>query len=116
MANGQFSGLTHFGATYCNFGIKQTNGIRTLIYDNNGKVCAGIRIKGNSIWLKSIWDAKGINNYSYSTDGNMFIPFGATYQLTWGDYRGDRIGLFTFNTKEDHGFVDVDWFRYTYTQ
>ncbi len=115
MVDGQFAGLTHYAATFSTFGIKQTNGIRTLVYDNNGTVHAGIQIKGNVIWLKSAWDVIGKNRYSYSTDGKTFIPFGTTYQLTWGDYRGDRIGIFNFNTKGDLGFVDVDWFRYTYT-
>ena len=116
MVDGQFAGLTHYAATFSTFGIKQTNGIRTLVYDNNGTVHAGIQIKGNVIWLKSAWDVIGKNRYSYSTDGKTFIPFGTTYQLTWGDYRGDRIGIFNFNTKGDLGFVDVDWFRYDYTK
>lgn len=115
MADGQFAGLTHFSTTsHSLFGIKQENGIRTLVYDNNGKDTLGIRVKGKSIWLRSIWDANGINRYAFSTDGQFYQPFGDTYQLTWGSYRGDRIGIFNFNTKEDKGYVDIDWFRYDY--
>jgi len=32
--------------------------------------------------------------------------------LTWGSYRGDRIGIFNYNTLANSGFIDVDWFRY----
>jgi beta-xylosidase len=115
MADGQFAGLTHFSTTsYSLFGIKQENGIRRLLYNNNGKDSLGNRIIGKSIWLRSTWDANGISRYAFSTDGKLYQPFGSTYQLTWGSYRGDRIGIFNFNNKEDKGYVDVDWFRYDY--
>jgi hypothetical protein len=115
MADGQFAGLTHFSTTsYSLFGIKQENGIRTLVYDNNGKDVSGIKVNGKLIWLRSTWDANGISRYAFSTDGKSYQPFGSTYQLTWGSYRGDRIGIFNFNNKGDKGYVDVNWFRYDY--
>lgn len=115
MADGQFAGLTHFSTTsHSLFGIKQENGIRSLVYLSDGKDTLGIRVNGKSIWLRSTWDANGISRYALSTDGKSYQPFGSTYQLTWGSYRGDRIGIFNFNTKEDKGYVDVDWFRYEY--
>jgi hypothetical protein len=43
-----------------------------------------------------------------------FIPFGAQYQLGWGNYRGDRIGLFSYNDTAETGFVDIDSFTYRY--
>jgi len=114
MADGQYAGLTHYASTFSTFGVKQTNGVKTLNYNNNGKDSTGIQISENTIWLKSIWGYDGISSYAFSTDGMKFIPFGDTYQLSWGSYRGDRIGVFNFNTKEDKGFVDVDWFRFNY--
>jgi len=115
MADGQFAGLTHFSTTsYSLFGIKQENEIRSLVYLRNGKDTLGIKVKGTSIWLRSTWDANGISRYAFSTDGKSYQAFGNTFQLTWGSYRGDRIGIFNFNSKEDKGYVDVDWFRYGY--
>ena len=115
MADGQFSGLTHFSTTsYSLFGIKQENGIRTLVYDNNGTDTSGIPVNGSAVWLRSTWDAGGVSHYAFSTDGKLYQPFGSAFQLTWGSYRGDRTGIFNFNTKEDKGSVDVDWFRYSY--
>ena len=113
MADGEFARLIHFSTTsHSLFGVKQENGIRTLVYDNNGKDTLGRRVNGKSVWLRSIWDANGIRRYAFS--GKSYQPFGSTYQLTWGSYRGDRIGIFNFNSKEDKGYVDVDWFRYDY--
>ena len=44
----------------------------------------------------------------------MFTNFGEPYQATWGNYRGDRLGIYNFNTKSDAGHLDVDWFHYDY--
>jgi beta-xylosidase len=115
MADGQFSGLTHFSTTSNSlFGIRQENGIRGLVYSVNGKDTAVAAVTGKAIWLRSTWDANGISRYAFSTDGRIYQTLESTFQLTWGSYRGDRIGVFNFNTKEDKGYVDVDWFRYEY--
>lgn len=115
MAEGQYAGLTHYALTYSTFGVKILNGIRTLVYDNDGSVFEGIQLFENVIWLKSTWTDDGLSKYSYSFDDKIYITFGDSYQLTWGSYRGDRIGIFNFNTLENKGFIDVDWFRYNYS-
>jgi beta-xylosidase len=115
MADGQFAGLTHFSTTSNSlFGIRQENGVRSLVYSVNAQDTSSIAITRKFIWLQSTWDINGISRYSFSTDGKSYQPFGDTYQLTWGSYRGDRIGIFNFNCKEDKGYVDIDWFRYDY--
>lgn len=115
MADGQFAGLTHFSTTSNSlFGIRQENGIRSLVYSCNGKDTASIVFTQKMIWLRSTWDVNGVSRYAFSTDGKSYHYFGGVYQLTWGSYRGDRIGIFNFNTREDKGYVDVDWFRYEY--
>jgi hypothetical protein len=42
----------------------------------------------------------------------VFTSFGGTYQLTWGGYRGDRVGLYTYNPNGT-GYVDFDSVEYT---
>jgi beta-xylosidase len=70
MADGQFAGLTHFSTS--SNGIRQENGIRTLVYDHNGTDTLGIRVKSKPVWLRSTWDANGINHYAFSTDGKSY--------------------------------------------
>lgn len=113
MAEGQRAGIVHFGHTYCTLGVTRTAGAKTLTFDQNGRITPGPELHHNSLWLRSTWDFDGHSNFSYSLDGRKFAPFGDEYQLTWGAYRGDRIGVFTFNDKADSGYVDVDWFHYT---
>lgn len=117
MVDGQCAGITHFSTTsYSSLGIEQQNGIRNLVYDNNGKDSIINTIKQKFIWLKSSWDVNGINTYSYSLDGMNYILLNMSTQLTWGSYRGDRIGIYNYNTIEDKGFVDIDFFKYGYSK
>ena len=32
--------------------------------------------------------------------------------MMWGYYRGDRIGIYSFNDEADFGWVDVDYVHY----
>ena len=115
MADGQFAGLTHFSTkSYSLFGVKQINNDRFLVFDCNGKDTTGIAIPGKTIWLKSKWGYNGEGTYEYSLDGKAFIPFGGIHQFTWGSYRGDRLGIFNFNTEDETGYIDVDWFKYNF--
>jgi beta-xylosidase len=114
MADGQYAGLTHFSSTSnSTFGIKQQDGVRKLVYHNNGNDSIGKQINVPDVYLKSTWNYAGVSTYSYSEDGKTFKLFGGTYQLSWGSYRGDRIGIFNYNVLEDKGIVDIDWFHYT---
>ena len=57
------------------------------------------------------WTYDGTAQYAYSTDGGAFTDIGPAFRLTWSFYRGDRLGLFSFNDKSDGGFVDFDNFE-----
>jgi len=114
IADGQVAGICHYAGGTSTFGIRREGNVVTLETSLNGKFTQGPRITSPRIWLRSSWGLDGLSHYSYSTDGKNFTTFGEPYQLTWGDYRGDRIGIFTFNNKSDTGYVDVDSFIYDY--
>ena len=113
MADGQQAGIAHFAKTYCWFGVAQSGGVRTLTLNRDGAVAAGPRVARTALWLRTTWDFEGRSQFFYSLDGVGFEPFGEAYQLTWGSYRGDRIGIFTFNELGESGHLDVDDFQYT---
>lgn len=110
LAAGQRAGVCHFARTYSTLGIVQEGTTRTLAFSNNGQMTRGPAITSDTLYLRSTWGAEGVSHYSYSVDGEKFIPFGDAYQLTWGSYRGDRVGVYSYNNTADDGFVDVDWF------
>jgi hypothetical protein len=106
--------LCHFAKDSSCLGISESGANRSLEYRKGGIITPGPEIKGSEVWLRSTWGLDGNSQYSYSTDGKTFTNFGEPYLLSWGSYRGDRIGIYSFNNKADAGFVDVESFRYTY--
>ena len=89
---------------------------RALEFRVNGKLTPGPAVPGNDLWLKSTLGLDGKSQYAYSTDGRTFVNFGDPYELTWGNYRGDRIGIYSFNDRPDAGYVDVDYLHYDYAR
>ncbi|MDT3401156.1 glycoside hydrolase family 43 protein [Mucilaginibacter terrae] len=117
MYNGQFAGLTHFSTkSYCMIGIKQDGEDRKLVYSSDSQNLIGVTITGSNVWLRSSWDYQGLNRYFYSLNGKDFLPFGNSTQLTWGSYRGDRVGIFNFNRFATKGYIDLDYFDYQYSK
>jgi beta-xylosidase len=117
MVDGQEAGLSHFAKTFASLGIVRSGNIRVLSANDNGVHTAGPEIKQAVVWLRSIWGFDGVSQFSYSLDGANFVPIGSPYQLTWGNYRGDRIGLFTVNPifpvhLKTAGWIDIDSVHY----
>ena len=54
------------------------------------------------------------NTYYYSYNGTTFTQFGGTFALKWGGYRGDYIGIYNYNNTSESGYIDVNWFHYTF--
>ena len=111
MVDGQEAGLSHFAKTFASIGVEQAGGARTISMNNNGVRTAGPELKQAAVWLRSSWGFDGVSQFSYSLDGKSFVALGGPYQLTWGSYRGDRVGLFTVNTKSA-GWADFTAVRY----
>jgi beta-xylosidase len=112
MVDGQQAGLAHFAVNYCSVQIVQTGNSRTLLYETNGIRTVGRALDGTSIYLRSSWEMDGHNRFFYSDNGKEWEPIGNSCRLSWGDYRGDRIGIFTTNRKATAGYIDVDSFQY----
>ena len=112
MADGQEAGLAHFAKEYCKVSVLQMSGSRQLNFDFNGTRQKGPTISGRELYLRSVWDEAGQARFFYSLDGKTFQQFGQECSLSWGAYRGDRIGLFTVNDSGKGGHIDIDWFHY----
>ncbi len=128
--NGLKAGLCHFSSDHSAIGIVVENGAVYLETRRNDRVERGPKVAryiverpANNdrvkmivqpvyIWFRSTWGLDGVSHYSYSLDGVNYTPFGEPYRLQWGNYRGDRIGIYTFNDDADAGFVDVDYLHY----
>ena len=78
----------------------------------NGRYHRGEPIEQSYVWLQTRWGLDGMSTYYYSLDGDHFIPFGHPYRMVWGHYRGDRVGIYTFNNQTEKGWIDVDYLHY----
>ncbi|MDQ6785455.1 MAG: glycoside hydrolase 43 family protein [Acidobacteriota bacterium] len=117
LADGEKAGLCHFASpNYSSFGVAQHGAVRQLEFNLKGDLTAGNVVKGNDMWIKSTWGLDGKSQYFYSLDGKTYQNFGEPYQMMWGSYRGDRIGIFNYNNRADEGFVDVDFFHYDFSK
>ena len=121
-ADGLHAGLVHFASQSASLGIVNHQGQNYIEFldalaprrapkSRNTRDDArqlGIAIPSSTLWLKSVWGLDGKSTFYYSLDGEDFIEFGQ-YQLSWGYYRGDRIGIFCYNDLSESGFIDVDY-------
>ncbi len=86
-----------------------------------------ILVKESDVILRSMVDDQAVNEYWYSVDqGETFHKCGEPYELSCGGYRGDCIGIYTYNNREkrdcsfvpdeetNFGYIDVEYFRYEY--
>lgn len=103
MSDGQRAGICHFGGTACEFGVKMEGGAKSLYWrlgKNEVAVEGEVREK---IHLRTEWNADGVAHFAWSPDGKDWKGAGESYQMTWGRYRGDRTGLFTYNENAESG-------------
>ena len=113
MADGQKADLCHLtNPNYAQIGIHCQGNTRNIEFKQKDAILPGPVVTGNTLWLRSTWGLDGLSRFYYSSDGENFVPFGDAYQLRWGSYRGDRIGIYTYNSKADEGYVYVDYFHY----
>ncbi|NNM86276.1 MAG: glycosyl hydrolase 43 family protein [Phycisphaerales bacterium] len=116
MANGQIAGLCHYSGDCCIIGARRLNGITTIEWAHNRSVTRGPVLQSRRMWLRSTWGLDGRSRMAFSLDGKSFTLLGDVYQLGWADYRGDRIGIFTYNNETEAGYVDCASFTYRYAQ
>jgi hypothetical protein len=112
MVDGQEAGIAHFAKRWCTLSLVQKGKTRTLRYEHDNFSVTGPAVKGNTVYFRSEWNFHGRSQFYYSIDGHSYKAFGDPYQLSWGSYRGDRIGIFTSNRKRVDGYIDIESFAY----
>ena len=113
LADGQRAGLCHFSGPWSMFGVEQAGKARYLFFQSDGRPAHRLTaLQGHHskvIYLRTEWGLDGLSHYSYSHDGIRFQPAdGCDYQLQWANYRGDRVGLFTYNNLTEAGSVTFE--------
>jgi beta-xylosidase len=114
MADGQVAGLCHYNRNYATIAVRREQGALVIETARNQTILRGPAVAAKPLWLRSEWDLDGRCRFSYSTDGKAFASLGEPYRFGWADYRGERIGLFSYNNSGDAGHADFGSFNYRY--
>jgi beta-xylosidase len=114
MADGQVAGLCHYTRNYATIAVRRENGELTIQAAHNQTIRRGPVVESKPLWLRSEWGLAGVCRFSYSTDGKTFTPLGESYQFGWTDYRGERLGLFSYNNFGEAGHADFNFLTYRY--
>ena len=111
MIDGQRAGLAHYAYHSGAVGIVCEGNAKYVEFRENDNCQRKFKIDSRYVWFKTEWGLDGVATFAFSVDGENFIQSGR-HHLSWGYYRGDRLGLYCFNDKTESGFVDVDYLRY----
>jgi beta-xylosidase len=114
MDDGQVAGLCHYNRNYATIAVRREHGALVVETARNQTILRGPAVAAKPLWLRSEWDLDGLCRFSYSTDGKTFASLGEPYRFGWADYRGERIGLFSYNNSGDAGYADFGSFTYRY--
>jgi beta-xylosidase len=105
MTDGQTAGLAFMtGDQFGQVGVIQTNGQRKI--DSSD-----VTVTNNTIWLRGTYQGVGCH-FAYSFDGIHFIETSTQFKMGFKNWKGGRPAIYTFGP--NGGFIDVDYFRYTY--
>ena len=113
MAEGQFAGLACMGRNNDLVGVTVENGKRYIaLEDMDGRKTVS-PIDAEKVWLRLKFDSNSnIFVFSYSVDGEEFLPAGQIFTAWFGHWKGARPALFSFNTVDSAGTAFFDDFIY----
>lgn len=124
LQNGTHAGICHFSGPFQKylgqfavFGVRQgQDEKRELFFRHTRAEKTGPQIDSDTIYLRSDTDFDKAT-FFWSVDGRTWNKTDYHYTLKFGNWRGNRPGLFCWNTQTDDieksGHIDIDWFRYT---
>jgi beta-xylosidase len=124
MRDGQQAGLSVFGASYGWIGLVQEDGRRRvrMVHNHANRRDAGLyvadgpEVAAPTVWLRARVRADETASFEWSPDGRQFAPLGEPMKLTFGWWKGQKLGLFSFTTDRrpdaPAGLADFNWFRY----
>ena len=116
MVPGQVAGFCRHSGKYVLLGVEMTHEGKRLFFDNNGtKRLVGPVLKNDVFYVRSQNYGRTATLY-YSLDNKTWTQLGPEFMITFGRWRGDRPGFFTWNKQSDAklGYLDIDWFKYDY--
>lgn len=115
LVNGQRAGLLCVGNLYNAIAVVHENGKNYIYYESDGKSERITPVTTPKVYLKVSLDAnENQHQLYYSFDNVNYIKCKSPYALQSSDWKGARVGLFSYNTIADGGNADFNWFKYKF--
>lgn len=116
IAEGQKAGLCNIGGKNNSLvGVKMQDGQIYIFFEKNKTISGEKIIKAKKIYLKLQLDIiNNKNQFFYSLDNKTFTPVGENFTTSAGNWKGTRIGLFSYNELDNAGTASFNWFTYNY--
>jgi beta-xylosidase len=115
MAEGQRAGLFCTGSKYNAIGVEHKNGKNFIYIELDGNAEQIAEITETTVYFKAYLNANSNHHQLYySLDNSTFIECGSPYSLQSRDWKGARVGIFSYNTISDSGKAQFNWFKYDY--
>jgi len=121
LADGGKAGLVMFGMDYAYLAVERSaSGLRltrvTCKDARGGKAEieeATAPLSGDQVFLRVTVRPEAVCSFSYSADGDTFVPIGPEFTAVEGRWIGAKVGLFCLQSIGGGagGHADFDWFR-----
>lgn len=126
MAKGQYAGVAHFngGLDYGYLAVRMEGKQKQIVYERYHKqqyhpnpeveTLEGelLPADASTLYIRNSYNFDNLVQYEYSLDGEHWTAFGPRYEQRYAAFRGDMIGIFTWNQR-GRGYIDVDSFDYS---
>lgn len=115
MISGQRAGLVSLSSIFNAVGVLNKGGKLFLYFDKDGKEHEELEINKKIVYLKLKIDVlKERAQFQYSFDNKSFQNIGTDFKLLWRDWKGSKVGLFSFNELGNGGTAAFNFFHYDY--
>lgn len=115
LADGQRAGLFCVANLYNAIGVTRKDDKNYVYFESDGSYNEITPVPEPVVYFKVSMDAKANQHQLYySLDDKTFVPCGEPYELRSSDWKGARVGVFSYNTESDAGKAHFDWFKYEF--
>lgn len=113
--DGQRAGLACLGHAFNGIGVMKEGGKCYIYLEKSGETEKIKELRGKKVYLRATLNARtNRHQLAYSLDNKNFVPWGEPYWLHFGDWKGARLGLFSYNVLKEGGRAYFNWFTYDF--
>lgn len=115
LANGQRAGLSCVGNKYNAIGVERVNDQNYIYVEFDGVSRRITAVSSETLWFRVTLDANyNEHQFYYSLDNNDYIACEDAYELRSSDWKGARVGIYSYNTLDNTGEAYFNWFTYKF--